>query len=50
MIVVDTSAVIAKLNYGDSFAYALARSLDAPLLFVGDDFAATDISPAIEPR
>ena len=31
------------LNFGDAFTYALAKTLDAPLLFVGDDFAATDI-------
>jgi ribonuclease VapC len=37
----------AKLNFGDSMAYALAKSLKAPLLFVGNDFVATDISPAI---
>jgi len=37
----------AKLNFGDSMAYALAKSLKAPLLFVGNDFGATDISPAI---
>jgi ribonuclease VapC len=35
-----------KLNFGDCFAYALAKKLDAPLLFVGDDFAATDVEPA----
>ncbi len=29
------------LNFGDTFAYALAKSLDAPLLFIGDDFAGT---------
>lgn len=33
----------AGLNYGDCFAYALARELDEPLLFKGDDFAQTDI-------
>ena len=33
----------AGLNYGDCFAYALARRRDCPLLFVGDDFAKTDI-------
>lgn len=33
----------AALNLGDAFAYALARHAGAPLLFVGDDFAATDI-------
>ncbi|MGN7294979.1 type II toxin-antitoxin system VapC family toxin [Rhizobium sp. SAFR-030] len=36
----------AKLNFGDCFAYASARSLDVPLLFVGNDFALTDIKPA----
>jgi ribonuclease VapC len=35
------------LNFGDAFSYALAKSRDAPLLFVGDDFAATDIKPAL---
>ncbi|HWU14068.1 MAG TPA: type II toxin-antitoxin system VapC family toxin [Caulobacter sp.] len=33
----------AKLNIGDSFAYALARQLDQPLLFKGDDFNLTDV-------
>ncbi|PVM92473.1 VapC toxin family PIN domain ribonuclease [Caulobacter radicis] len=37
----------ARLNYGDSFSYALARSLNAPLLFKGDDFTHTDIRPAL---
>ena len=37
----------AGLNFGDMFAYDAARALDAPLLYVGDDFAATDIRPAI---
>jgi ribonuclease VapC len=36
----------AKLNFGDCMAYALAKSLDAPLLFKGDDFSKTDIKPA----
>lgn len=36
----------AKLNYGDCFAYALARRLDLPLLFKGDDFRHTDIRSA----
>ncbi len=35
------------LNYGDSFAYALAKRLDAPLLFVGDDFGRTDLARAV---
>ncbi len=33
----------AGLNFGDLFAYALARALDAPLLFKGDDFGRTDV-------
>ncbi|WP_377296691.1 type II toxin-antitoxin system VapC family toxin [Rhizobium sp. SGZ-381] len=36
----------AGLNFGDCFAYGLARELDCPLLFVGGDFARTDIVPA----
>jgi ribonuclease VapC len=37
----------ADLNYGDSFAYALAKEHDCPLLFVGNDFALTDVTPAL---
>lgn len=37
----------AKLNYGDSFAYALAKEQDCPLLFVGNDFALTDVTSAL---
>jgi len=33
----------AGLNFGDVFAYALARTSGEPLLFQGDDFAKTDI-------
>jgi len=36
----------AGLNYGDCFAYALARAMDRPLLFKGEDFARTDVAPA----
>ena len=36
----------AALNYGDCFAYALARTSNEPLLFKGNDFAQTDIPPA----
>lgn len=39
----------AQLNLGDCFAYALARQLDAPLLYKGQDFALTDIRPARQP-
>lgn len=35
------------LNFGDTFAYALARVRNAPLLFVGDDFAKTDVISAL---
>lgn len=34
----------ARLNMGDCFAYALARSRDIPLLYKGGDFSATDVS------
>jgi ribonuclease VapC len=34
----------AGLNFGDCFAYALAKMLDEPLLFKGNDFALTDIA------
>jgi len=37
----------AKLNFGDCFAYALARESGEPLLFKGGDFAHTDISAAL---
>ena len=36
----------AGLNYGDCFAYALARQYSCPLLFVGNDFNKTDITRA----
>src|SRR6478735_4430532 len=37
----------AKLNFGDCFAYALARATGQPLLFRGDDFIHTDVVPAL---
>lgn len=37
----------AKLNLGDCFSYALAKDLDLPLLYKGDDFAHTDVTPAL---
>ncbi len=37
----------AKLNFGDCMAYALAKSLNAPLLYKGEDFAKTDIVSAV---
>jgi ribonuclease VapC len=38
----------ANLNFGDCFAYALARVTGEPLLFKGDDFNRTDLSVAGE--
>ena len=38
----------ARLNFGDCFAYALARTTGEPLLFKGEDFRHTDIAPALE--
>lgn len=37
----------AKLNFGDCFSYALAKDLNEPLLFVGDDFSKTDVKNAL---
>ena len=37
----------AKLNLGDCFAYALAKTAGEPLLFIGADFGHTDIVSAI---
>lgn len=37
----------AKLNFGDCFAYALARDTGEQLLFKGSDFAHTDVTPAV---
>jgi ribonuclease VapC len=36
----------AALNYGDCMTYAVARVADEPLLYVGNDFARTDIERA----
>jgi ribonuclease VapC len=36
----------ARLNFGDCFAYALAKAFGEPLLFKGDDFTLTDIACA----
>jgi len=37
----------ARLNFGDCFAYALARDRGEPLLFKGEDFSKTDVTPAL---
>jgi len=39
----------AGLNFGDCFAYALAKVTGEPLLFIGDDFGHTDVEAAVEP-
>lgn len=36
----------AALNFGDSFAYALAAERGCPLLYIGNDFARTDVARA----
>ena len=36
----------AALNMGDCFSYSIARVAGQPLLFVGNDFPKTDITPA----
>lgn len=38
------------LNFGDTFAYALAKACAAPLLYVGDDFRKTDVAAALSMR
>jgi ribonuclease VapC len=37
----------ARLNLADCAAYALAKTMDWPLLFKADDFAATDIKSVL---
>ena len=39
----------ARLNYGDCFSYALSTTEGRPLLFVGGDFAQTDVAPVLPP-
>ncbi len=41
-----TSGHPAKLNFGDCFSYALAKSEGEPLLFKGQDFSRTDVKSA----
>ena len=36
----------AGLNFGDCLSYAVAATASDSLLFVGDDFTSTDITPA----
>ncbi len=37
----------AGLNFGDCFAYALAKATGEPILFKGDDFGRTDLTTAL---
>ena len=37
----------ARLNFGDCFTYALAKSTGEPVLFKGDDFSRTDLTAAL---
>jgi len=37
----------ARLNFGDCFAYALAKAAGEPILFKGDDFRHTDLSAVL---
>ena len=37
----------AGLNFGDCFAYEVARTHECPLLYIGDDFSRTDVTAAI---
>jgi ribonuclease VapC len=39
----------AGLNFGDCFAYALAKQEARPLLFAGNDFSRTDLKLAVAP-
>jgi ribonuclease VapC len=38
----------ARLNFGDCFAYALAKDFDEPLLFVGQDFIHPDVRRVLD--
>ena len=40
-------AHLAALNFGDCFSYEAAKENACPLLFVGDDFAKTDLESAL---
>lgn len=37
----------AGLNFGDCFAYTVAKERACPLLYVGDDFSRTDLASAL---
>jgi ribonuclease VapC len=37
----------AGLNFGDCFAYVLAKERSCPLLFIGNDFSQTDVESVL---
>lgn len=45
----EATQKFSKLNYGDTFSYALTQYRAAPLLFKGDDFSRTDVTMAHRP-
>jgi ribonuclease VapC len=45
-----SGARTAGLNFGDCFAYDVAKANDCPLLYVGRDFAKTDVKSALKKR
>lgn len=38
----------ARLNLADCLVYAAAKSVNAPVLFIGDDFSRTDIASVLD--
>ena len=45
--VIAVTSASAALNYGDCFAYVVAKGHSCPLLYIGDDFAKTDLQSAL---
>ena len=45
-----TGAKTAGLNFGDCFSYDVAKANDCPLLYVGRDFAKTDVKSALKKK
>ena len=43
-MIVDSAA----LNFGDCLSYAVAKLAEMPLLFIGEDFAQTDLVAALD--
>lgn len=49
MLIYGKGRHAARLNFGDSFAYALAKATGEPLLFKGADFSQTDLVAVTTP-